>query len=156
MGLWALAASSSLHMGGGEALGICACGMCAYEGLASACPFRPRLSHLPVEEGGVSLCVHVCMHIWVHNILRCEDVLYFYQLQLVITHWCTKTVQNSLGLATSQFSNEKTSTDIFKSQNVPVSAFFTPLTPFWKTLPLPQTLDMPNFTLSFLSPLCCL
>lgn len=64
---------------------MCVCGMCVYECLASACPFRFRLSHLPVERGG-GVTVWIRVHVRVHNICRCEEVLYLYQLLLVITH----------------------------------------------------------------------
>ena len=70
---------------------VCVC-VCVYQRLASACPFRLRLSHLPVEgRGDVTVCIHVwCVHVSapvrVHNMCRCEEVLYLYQLLLVITH----------------------------------------------------------------------
>lgn len=80
---------------------MCVVCVCVYECLASACPFRLGLSHLPAEAGGArggearlemlpyvlacGACV-ACMCARPHNIRRCEEARYLYQLPLVITH----------------------------------------------------------------------
>lgn len=51
--------------------------VCLLESLTSVCPVRFRLSHLPIQGDRVHVCVCVtCIHVRVHNICRCEEVLY--------------------------------------------------------------------------------
>lgn len=94
--------------------------------LASLCPS----SHFPVQG---AVCVRGVLHAFMcgmHNMCRCEGVLYLYQLLPVITHWCAAAGQN--GPATFHHSTANMSADTFKSRrNVALYApLFAPLHPF--------------------------
>lgn len=99
------------------------CGMCVWA-LGLYMPFSPQAEPFAIGwgwKGDVAICIHVwCvhayMHMWLHNICRCEEVSYLYQLLLVITHWCSRAVQTGLGPATFHCSTEKRSLDEFKNQ----------------------------------------
>lgn len=121
------------------------------ESLASACPFRLRLSHLPAEggEGGVCadmllyvfMCVCICGCITYVGVKKCYiftscclSLLIDAQQRCRVASACTATFHRS---------TEKTSADIFRSQrNVPVSTLFCPFDPILQT-PHPTHLTRP-------------
>lgn len=133
---------------------MCVCGMCVYECLASACPFRFRLSHLPVERGGLPygfVCMCVCItYVGVKKCYIftscCLSLLIDAQQQCRMALAC---------MATFHRSTEKTSADIFKSQrNVPVSTLFAPFDPILQTPhPAHSTCPISLFLFCLQSPL---
>lgn len=88
---WAFEHSQHHHCaagggGQGEGLSVREC-VCVGE-LGLCVPFLPQAEPFASRGRGqhVTVCIHVSMHMWVHNMRRCEKVLYIFQLLLVITH----------------------------------------------------------------------